>query len=345
MDAMQYPAPFERGVNFTNWLEFRSAEQINAEMFTREDFVNARKLGCDVIRLPIHFERICTETDGYLIPQKIYGILDRVVSWCDELKLYIIFDFHNDCSADSKTSDEVDRILIPVWTQLAERYRDQSSYIVYEIMNEPHAIEMERWNEIILRVFRKIRSIDTRHWIIVGGADWNSTAGMKALPDFDDERVIYTFHFYDPHTFTHQGASWCHMERVMGLPFPYDAEKMPPLPDDPTEVERRCFEYYPMNGQLSKVVNCFDQYSEFSRQRHAPVFCGEFGCCMTVPNELRVNWYRIVAGLLNERHIAHTSWDYYGSFGIFRRTPGRKPRFPEDLNTELLEAMGLNSHV
>lgn len=75
------------------------------------------------------------------------------------------------------------------------------------------------------------------------------------------------------------------------------------------------------------------------------MFCGEFGCCMTVPNDLRVSWYRIVAGLLNDRGIARTSWDYYGSFGIFRATPGRKPVFPDDLNTELLEALGLNENA
>ncbi len=40
-----------------------------------------------------------------------------------------------------------------------------------------------------------------------------------------------------------------------------------------------------------------------------------------------------------------TSWDYYGFFGIFRMEPGKRqvqPRFPEDLNVELLEAMGFH---
>ena len=55
------PAPFEKGVNFTNWLEYRPAEEIDADLFTEQDFVNARKLGCDVVRLPIHFEKICKE--------------------------------------------------------------------------------------------------------------------------------------------------------------------------------------------------------------------------------------------------------------------------------------------
>ena len=41
------PAPFTKGVNFTNWLEYRPAEEINADMFTRADFVNAQALGCE----------------------------------------------------------------------------------------------------------------------------------------------------------------------------------------------------------------------------------------------------------------------------------------------------------
>lgn len=340
------PAPFEKGVNFTNWLEYRPAEEIQADLFTEQDFVNARKLGCDVIRLPIHFEKICREADGYQIPQKVLHILDNAAAWCAKQKMYLILDFHNDCTADSITPDDIDKILVPVWMQLANRYKDHSEYIVYEIMNEPHGIAITLWNEIIARVFKIIREIDPTHWIIVGGADWNSTAAMKTLPDFADDKVIYNFHYYDPHLFTHQGASWTHIERMHDIPFPYDAEKMPLLPENPTEEEKRRYESYPVDGQLSTVMNYFDQYADFSHERNAPVFCGEFGCFMSVPNAQRIEWYRIVAGLLAERGIARTSWDYYGSFGIFNPVAGDAlPRFPEDLNRELLVAMGLNADV
>jgi len=303
------PAPFEKGVNFTNWLEHIPAEKVNENMFTKQDFLNAKKLGCDVIRLPIHFERFCFPGNHYEIPGKILKILDNVAAWAEEADIYVIFDFHNNCAADTFTPPDIEDTLTPVWTQLAERYKNATDKLVFEIMNEPHGIDIALWNDVIGRVFKVIRNIDRKHWIIVGGADWNSTAAMKTLPDFQDDKVIYTFHFYDPHTFTHQGASWCHMERVLGLPFPYDAEKMPPLPENPTEIEKNCFENYPVNGQLKKVTDCFDQYAAFSRERNAPVFCGEFGCFMTVPQELRINWYRIVAGLLAERGIARTSWD------------------------------------
>ena len=46
-------APFTKGVNFTNWLEFRSAQDVEENLYTRKDFENVAALGCDVVRLPI----------------------------------------------------------------------------------------------------------------------------------------------------------------------------------------------------------------------------------------------------------------------------------------------------
>ena len=345
------PAPFTKGVNFTNWLEFRKADEINPELFTKQDFLNAKKLGCDVIRIPMHFEKICEGIADYRIPDNVFAILDQIAEWAEELKLYVIFDFHNNCHADTRTSDTVEDVLTPIWTHLATRYRDATEYIVYELMNEPHGIEISLWNEIIGRLFRNVRNIDKKHYIIAGGADWNSFAAMKTLPDFKDDKVIYTFHFYDPHTFTHQGAGWSHLERVINIPFPYSKDRMPPLPENPTEDEKARFAAYPEQGTVEAVARFFDQYVEFSQERNAPVFCGEFGCfSMFAGHEDRVNWYTIVTNLLAERGIARTSWDYYGGFGIFKmdwkaiRERRMKPewKFPEDLDLDIVKAMGMN---
>ena len=129
------PAPFTKGVNFTNWLEHRPTEAVKEDLFTKQDFENAKALGCDVIRLPIHFERFCMEENGYQIPEKIWRILDNVVAWVGDLQLYLIFDFHNNCAADTRTQDDIDKILFPVWTQLATRYMNATPYLVYELMN------------------------------------------------------------------------------------------------------------------------------------------------------------------------------------------------------------------
>ena len=84
------PAPITKGVNFTNWLEYRPAEEIDADYMTEQDFKNAAKLGCDVIRLPIHFEKLCKKADGYRIPEKILKILDNAVRWSGAEKMYLM---------------------------------------------------------------------------------------------------------------------------------------------------------------------------------------------------------------------------------------------------------------
>ena len=122
------PAPFTKGVNFTNWMEFRRAEEINPKHFTKQDFQNAKKLGCDVIRIPMHFEKICEGIPDMKIPDNIFGILDNVAAWAEELQMYIIFDYHNNCHVDSVTSPEVEQVLTPIWTQLATRYKDATEY-------------------------------------------------------------------------------------------------------------------------------------------------------------------------------------------------------------------------
>jgi acetate kinase len=46
------------------------------------------------------------------------------------------------------------------------------------------------------------------HTLIVGPSSWNSYSDLNLLPVYTDSNLIYTFHFYDPFVFTHQGATW-----------------------------------------------------------------------------------------------------------------------------------------
>ena len=45
---------------------------------------------------------------------------------------------------------------------------------------------------------------------------------------FDDPNIIYTFHYYDPFIFTHQGATWSAkgLPELKGVPFPADGREI-----------------------------------------------------------------------------------------------------------------------
>jgi endoglucanase len=66
---------------------------------------------------------------------------------------------------------------------------------------------------------------------LFGPSGYNSYSELKNMPVYTDANLIYTFHFYDPFMFTHQGASWTSgLQDVANVPFPYDAARMPAVP-------------------------------------------------------------------------------------------------------------------
>lgn len=339
-------APFNRGINLTGWFQTGSVRQIQFNRYTRKDLADIKSLGCDVIRLPVNLHFMTSGLPDYQIDPLFYSFLDQVVSWAEELELFLILDNHTFDPA-ANTDPGIGLILEKVWRQMANHYKQRSQYILYEILNEPHGIADATWNVIQLNVINAIRAVDTRHTIIVGASNFNSYNNLTNLPRYTDPNLLYTFHFYDPFVFTHQGATWVDpsMAPLSGIPFPYNADSMPVLPASlsATWVGDN-FRSYRNDGNVQHVKSLIDIAVRFRTERDVPVFCGEFG--VYIPNSKdhhRVYWYEEVRKYLEEKQIGWTSWDYHGGFGLFRA--GTNGLFEHDLNTKLLQALGLNVPV
>ena len=338
---MAVSVPFSRGVNFSKWFETRSLQDIVFTKFIEQDFANVKSLGADVIRVPVAFHNYTLSKNDYTLAPEIMKYLDTVADWAEKYRIYIILDNHSFHPIDP-TDVNIDRILIPVWEQLAERFKDRSDYVLYEVLNEPHGISDERWGEIQGAVVEAIRKIDQRHTIIVGGTNFNSIEKLYSIPAYADKNLIYTFHFYDPHMFTHQGATWNRpsLAPLKSLPFPADKNHVPEIHETfkGTWVEK-CLENYENDSKYEKLNASLDRAAAFSRERDVPVFCGEFGVFMIQsPAESRIRWYEFVCRALKERNLSWTCWDYFGGFGIFNTQ--FRGDFPSDLNNDIVCAMG-----
>ncbi len=115
--------PFNRGVNLTGWFQADSPGQIQFTRFVKQDLVNIKSLGCDVIRLPINLHSMTAGAPAYTIDPLFYSFLDSVVTWAEELKIYLILDNHSFDPAAS-TSTGVGEILNKVWSQMAQHYKE-----------------------------------------------------------------------------------------------------------------------------------------------------------------------------------------------------------------------------
>ncbi|MEZ5045123.1 MAG: cellulase family glycosylhydrolase [Saprospiraceae bacterium] len=327
----------------TNWFQTAGPRQIQFSKYTRQDFVQIQSLGCDVIRLPINLHFMTSGAPDYTLDPLFLSFLDQAVDWAEDLGLHLILDNHSfDPAAD--TDPNVGFILEKVWVQMATHFKDRSTLLYYEVLNEPHGISDAAWNTIQQQIVTAIRTVDDKHTIIVGPAGWNSFHNLAAMPAYQDNNLIYTFHFYDPFLFTHQGASWSDpsMQPLANVPFPYQANAMPNFPAtlNGTWIQS-AFNNYANEGTLSHVKELIDVAVAFRDARNVPVFCGEFG--VYIPNSPaadRTYWYKAVRTYLEEKNIPWTIWDYHGGFGLFEEDGN--DLFEHDLNTDLLVSLGFD---
>ena len=334
---------FNKGVNLTNWFQASSVNEIQFNRYSRQDLVNIKSLGCDVIRLPINLNSMTLGSPDYIIDPVFFNLLDSAVTWAEELNIKLILDNHSFDPAVN-TDPGVGDILVKVWSQMAEHYKNHSPLILYEVLNEPHGITTQLWGSIQQTVIDSIRAVDTRHTIVVGASDYNTYTEMENLPVYSDTNLLYTFHFYDPFVFTHQGATWVSpsMIDLAGVPFPYNKDSMPVCPASlkGSWVESN-INSYSNDGTVANVQNLIDIAIKFRDSRKVPIYCGELGAYnLNSINADRVYWYQIVRSYLETNKIPWTSWDYQDGFGLFKK--GSNELFQHDLNVPLLQALGLN---
>ncbi len=334
-------APFHRGVNLTQWFQTSDVRQVQFTKFTKQDFLNIQSLGCDVVRLPINLIAMTDGAPDYAIDPLFFYFMDQIVDWAEELDMYLLLDYHA-TSDETFTDPNLEDSLIKMWSQMAEHYKDHSNFILYEIINEPHDISDAKWNAIQQNVLQTIRTIDTKHTIIVTPAGWGSYNNLDDMPVLDDDNIIYSFHFYDPFLFTHQGATWSNMGPLRGVPFPYDADEMPEVPEEleDTWIANSLRYSYKTDGTVANVKKLIDIAIQFRDERNVDIFCGEFGVYDRYADpEDRVFWYGVAPLYLSENNIPWTMWDYKGGFGLFEK--GTAGLFEYDVNVPLVEAMGL----
>jgi endoglucanase len=345
-EAADSPLPFSRGVNFSTWFEASSPRAIPVTRYSEQDFRDVKSIGVDVIRLPIHMHNMAGSAPNYTLDPFFLGFLDQAVDWAEKYEIYLILDNHS-FDPVAPTDPEIDKVLIPIWTQMAQRYKNRSSYVLYEVLNEPHDIDAQLWGDIQGKVIDAIRATGDKHSIIVGGIWFNSIDQLFNLPTYPDDNIIYTFHFYDPYLFTHQGETWGsppNLRTVKGMPFPFDAHTIPAVPADlrGTWIEGSIRNEYKKDATVEALAKQLDKALQFSQERGGvPLFCGEFGVyIINSLREDRVRWYSATTKLLAERGIARTSWDYFGGFGVFKN--GKSGSFDSDLDIDIINAMGFS---
>jgi endoglucanase len=332
------------GINTSEWFaqSLDYGQQRLSTYTTLDDITLIHKLGFDHIRLSI--DPAIFDCRGSWQQCERVQALDAVVTKALAEGLAAVIDVHPDEQfkrklATDNSSAEKFRLL---WGSIAEHFAPLNpDLVVFEILNEPEDKDPYRWSGIEARIIEEIRRRAPQHTMIVSGAEYSDISNLIVLPQFKDDNLIYNFHYYEPHLFTHQGASW-------GVPFWVKLRDVP-YPLTPQAVDTAVSEQTDSVAKWELTETAFGQWNrdritaemrfaaDWAKTRHVPLTCNEFGVYRNFSDpDARARWIEDVRAALEHNHIGWTMWDYRGGFGVVTKQNGAS--VPDDL---VLHALGL----
>ena len=354
--AMKY---LNKGINITNWLEEATTLFKGTFKFDETDVKLMADNGIKSLRLPIDLDRYATNRDEFVADttntvelkfddENLFAVLDSFAEWTGRNGMSFVIDYHeydNSYNTKSSKNPNYNKMMANVWKHVAEHFAsNEREDIFYELLNEPDmtngAVKSAVWRAAAQQDIDSIRTVDTKHTIIFGDAEWYSISVLaKSESPLNDNNVIYAIHTYEPFVFTHQSASWAETKSIKNLMFPYDKEKWSEYSADfgvtkstASWITAAVKNYY-KNGNKEAILKSILPAKEWAKKHNVPVIINEFGAYnLKTDKQSVLNYMTAMKEISDTLQIPLTHWGYTGGFALFESTDGVK-------GTKLIDGM------
>ena len=334
LDAKSKPTPltdrqtaFKRAKTLNNGISVSWLEQtwnrnvLSQKPFTTSDFKLLKQLGFKSIRLPVAFSYF---ENAHVPVEKVFTHIDEVLKQCKIYGFKLIIDNHYGNLNDNNYATETPKI-IALWLTLTKKYiKESPDNVFFELYNEPSQISPQAWKDAAFNIVTAIRKLDRKRTLIVGASNYNSIYELSRMERLADENIIYTYHFYEPFMFTHQGAGWVGDQvSTTGIPFPFDAKKFPPInPQVIGTWGESNYYQYKKDGNEQSVRDKLQIVKNWSNKYYVPVLCGEYGVYNKYADaDSRCRYIKTVRKYLKLMDMPGIMWDYNANFSIFSGPP------------------------
>lgn len=358
------------------WL---SGERPLSDWPAGDPFARIRALGFDFVRLTVDPGPLLA--GGAAERNEALAVLSRAVRQVTAADLAVVFNLHVvsqvpaygmdmvDGGADSDGIARYRAMVRDVAAMLADIGADK---VAFEPYNEPayypcDAGGTEDWQQIMANTVADIRAVSADLTVVATGACGGSITGLTDIdPVFDDANILYSFHMYEPHAFTHQRAEEAD-GFFSGLPWPAQG-------GSPERVRRHLSAFMQSAGlnRLKEVVNLarMDERMEtyfgenwddamlkarigeavdWAKRNAIPpsrLFMGEFGVIrLTADGRAgaydadRLRYLRTVRKTAEENGVPWSVWEYSNPHGMTIIEP-QGLAVPDEA---MLEALGLKA--
>lgn len=242
--------------------------------------------------------------------------------------------------------------------------------VAFELMNEPlifgtASADVRRWQSMLEILHSKARSNNESLPLVLTGAqvsDWKALTLLNLGP-FRQSNVLYTFHYYEPFAFTHQGVPRIQTQCLSDLHWPEEDANLNEARTRATscvasatlgDAEREKLSldtdhlltgYKRHRFGIADAGNAFDAVGRWAAGNgiaNTRILLGEFGCVSSVAGaaigDQRATWLRNVVQNAERLGFAWAYWAYKGLGGMQLR--GMES---ETLDAETLQALQLHS--
>lgn len=292
--------------------------------------------GFDVVRIPVTWSLHTGEAPDFTVDSAWMDRVEEVVGYALDAELDVIINVHHD-GADGfeevewlSLNDEegavtaahnaaVEERFVRLWSQIAARFAEHDTRLLFESMNEIHdgygppAPEyftiINDLNQAFVDTIRAGGGNNPLRYLVVPGYNTNiehTVAGFQLPVDPRADRLILSAHYYDPYTFAIEGST-----HTWGANSPSSDSW----------------------GQEDHVLSQFDLLESHFVERGLPVILGEYGAVQQDGYEEERRYYmEYVTKAALERSILPIYWDNGGSnsgadgFALFDRTTGAVTR-------------------
>lgn len=249
---------------------------------TQATFTKLAATGITTVRIPITWLGRVGAAPDYQIDEAWLNRVAELVGFAKNAGLNTIINIHHD-GADSAhwldiknaaineaKNEEVKAQIAAMWTQIAEKFKNEGDYLIFESFNEVHDggwgwganrtdggkqyATLNQWNQTFVDAVRAVGGENTTRYLAVPGYCTNPdlTISEFVMPtDATSDRLIVAVHFYDPYEYTLNAkySEWGHTGK--------DKES---------------------GGDESNVTNIFGKLKKAFIDKNIPVYIGEMGC-------------------------------------------------------------------
>ena len=161
------------------------------------------------MRIAVSWQYLTNNKIGPL-DDKNFANYDLLMQACLKTGAYCVIDIHNFARWDGGIIGQggpTDAQFADLWTQLATKYAG-NSFVIFELMNEPHDIDLTAWVTSAQTAVTAIRNAETApHMILLPGENfssagtfissgWGSALEKVTNPDNSTTNLIFDLHKY-----------------------------------------------------------------------------------------------------------------------------------------------------